>query len=370
MPSARKTAAVKWLVAGALVVAAAFGGFWMWQHRDPATLPDGIVSGNGRLEAIQVDVATKFAGRIAEIAVDEGDRVQAGQVVARMDTASLEAELREAQAQVDSARSARLTAAAVVNERQTARVTADALVPERQSELAIAKEQFDRSKALLASGSIPQQQFDLDQSRLDTATAQLVAARSQVEEARTAIDVARSQIAGADSSLRAAVATTERIKSDLAESELRSPRTGRVQHRLAQPGEVLGAGGKVLEVIDLTDVYMTVFLPETVVGRLAVGGDARLVLDTAPGYVIPARVSYVASDAQFTPKTVETPNERQKLVFEVKLQIDAALCEKYGPLVKVGLPGVAYVRARQDAEWPANLAIRLPPTPPAAETQR
>jgi HlyD family secretion protein len=126
----------------------------------------------------------------------------------------------------------------------------------------------------------------------------------------------------------------------------------------------------VLEVIDLTDVYMTVFLPETVAGRLAVGGEARLVLDAGPAYVIPARVSYVASDAQFTPKTVETPNERQKLVFEVKLQLDASLLEKYGPLVKVGLPGVAYVRVRQDAEWPANLAIRLPPAPPAAETQR
>jgi HlyD family secretion protein len=370
MTSVRKTVLVKWLVAGVVLVATAVAGRWAWQHRDVAGLPDGIVSGNGRLEAIQVDVATKFAGRIAAISFDEGDRVEAGQVVARMDTQSLQAELREARAQVDNARSAKLTAAAVVTERLTARATADALVPERRSELAIAKKQFDRYQALLASGAIPQEQFDQDQSRLETAAAQLAAARSQVEEARTAIDVARSQVVGAESSLQAAIATAERITSDLAESELRSPRTGRVQHRLAQPGEVLAAGGKVLEVIDLTDVYMTVFLPETAVGRLAVGGDARLVLDTAPGYVIPASISYVASDAQFTPKTVETPSEREKLVFEVKLKIDAALSEKYGPLVKVGLPGVAYVRARQDAEWPANLSVRLPPPPPTAETRR
>jgi len=138
-----------------------------------------------------------------------------------------------------------------------------------------------------------------------------------------------------------------------------------VQHRLAQPGEVLGAGGKVLEVIDLADVYMTVFLPETEAGALAVGGEARLVLDASPGSVVPAKVSYVAAEAQFTPKTVETANERRKLVFEVKLRLDPELLEKYGPLVKVGLPGVAYVRVRQGVAWPENLAVRLPPAPDA-----
>ena len=355
----------KWVAVGVIALAAALAGFWAWHLRDAPPLPQGIVVANGRLEAIQVDVATKFAGRIAEVMFDEGDRVRAGQVVARMDTESLQAELREAQAQVDSARNARLTAVAVVSEKQTAKVTADALVPERQSELSIAQQQLDRSKALLSSGSIAQEQVDLDQSRRDTSSALLSAARSQVDEARTAIEVARSQVVGAESSLRAAIATTERSKSDLAESELRSPRTGRVQHRLAQPGEVLGAGGKVLEVIDLTDVYMTVFLPETVAGTLAVGGEARLVLDAAPSYVIPAKISYVASDAQFTPKTVETPNERQKLVFEVKLHIDPALLDGYGPLVKVGLPGIGYVRVRQDVDWPPTLAVKLPPIPDA-----
>jgi HlyD family secretion protein len=368
MANAKRSAIVtisRWAAAAVLVVAAVLVGRWAWHQRDADALPLGIVVANGRLEAIQVDVATKFAGRIAEVLFDEGDLVRAGQVVARMDTDSLQAELREAQAQVDNARSAKLTATAVVSAKQTAKVTADAIVPERQSELSIAQEQFDRSKALLATGSITQEQVDLDRSRRDTSSALLTAARSQVDEARTAIEVARSQVVGAESSLRAAIATTERIRSDLAESELRSPRTGRVQHRLAQPGEVLGAGGKVLEVVDLTDVYMTVFLPETVAGTLAVGGEARIVLDAAPSYVIPARVSYVASDAQFTPKTVETPNERQKLVFEVKLRIDPALLDGYGPLVKVGLPGIGYVRVRQDVDWPPNLAVKLPPIPDA-----
>ena len=349
-----------------LAIVAIVAGRWAWLTHHEAPLPDGIIVGNGRLEAIQVDVATKFAGRIAEILLDEGDAVAVGQVVARMDTTSLQAQLREAQAQVEQAKSAKLTAVDMVSERQTAKATADALVPERQSELAIAQQQFDRSKALLATGAVPQQQLDLDKNKLDGTIAQLAAAKSQVDEARTAIDVARSQVLGAESSLQAAVATTERIKSDLADSALKAPRPGRVQHRLAQPGEVLGEGGKVLELIDLTDVYMTVFLPETVAGSLAVGGEARLVLDADPIYVIPARVSYVASEAQFTPKTVETSNERQKLVFEVKVHIDPELLAKYGPLVKVGLPGVAYVRIRNDAAWPATLTVKLPPVPDAA----
>ena len=353
----------RWLAVGVFAVVVALVGLWAWHRSQASLLPDGITVGNGRLEAIQVDVATKFAGRIANILFDEGDRVEAGQVVARMDTESLRAELREALAQIDSARSSRLTAVAVVSEKQTARATADAVVSERQSELLLAEQQFDRSKALLPRGSITQQQFDLDRSKLDTAAAQLAAAKSQVAEAHTAIEVAKSQVVGADATLQAAVATSQRIQSDLGESELRAPRTGRVQHRLAQPGEVLPAGGKVLEVVDLTDVYMTVFLPETVAGGLAVGGEGRLVLDAAPRSVIPAKISYVASEAQFTPKTVETSNERQKLVFEVKLRIDPSLLTKYEPLVKVGLPGVAYVRVGPAAVWPASLAVRLPPAP-------
>ncbi len=101
-----------------------------------------------------------------------------------------------------------------------------------------------------------------------------------------------------------------------------------MQYRIAQPGEVLASGGKVLNLVDLSDVYMTFFLPETVVGRVALGSEVHIVLDAAPQYVIPARVSYVASTAQFTPKTVETASERQKLMFRVKARIDPALLQK------------------------------------------
>jgi HlyD family secretion protein len=103
----------------------------------------------------------------------------------------------------------------------------------------------------------------------------------------------------------------------------------------------LAAGGKILTLLDLADVYMTVFLPETIVGKVALGAEARLVFDAAPHLVIPATVSYVAARAQFTPKTVETSTERQKLVFRIKVQIDPVLLQQYQALVKTGVPGVA-----------------------------
>ncbi len=132
-------------------------------------------------------------------------------------------------------------------------------------------------------------------------------------------------------------------------------------YRLAEPGEVIGIGGKVLTLLDLSDVYMVIFLPETVVGRIALGAEARIILDAASEYVIPAEVSFVASRAQFTPKQVETRSAREKLSFRVKLQISPELLARYEPLVKAGVPGIAYVRLDQDVEWPEHLLPRLPP---------
>jgi HlyD family secretion protein len=129
---------------------------------------------------------------------------------------------------------------------------------------------------------------------------------------------------------------------------LRAPTAGRVQYRLAEPGEVLAAGGKVVSILNLAEVYMTVFLPETIAGKLAVGAEARLVFDAAPQYVVPAHVTFVAAEAQFTPKSV-------------KAQIDPQLLRKYWARVKAGMPGIAYVRVDPAARWPDTLAVRLPP---------
>ena len=156
----------------------------------------------------------------------------------------------------------------------------------------------------------------------------------------------------------AADADIARIQADIDDSLLTAPREGRIQYRIAQPGEVLSAGGRVLNLVDLTDVYMTFFLPEEVAGKVSLGADVRLVFDAIPDIPIPAEVSYVASVAQFTPKTVETQSERQKLMFRVKARIDPALLRKYIKLVKTGIPGVTWVKLDPAAEWPEALQLK------------
>jgi HlyD family secretion protein len=121
---------------------------------------------------------------------------------------------------------------------------------------------------------------------------------------------------------------------------------------------VLAAGSPVLTLLDLTDV-MTVFLPASAAGPLALGRGAAI-LDPVPQYVVPATVSFVAGEAQFTPKSVETQEERDKLMFRVKLSIAPALLKQYEQQVKTGVRGVAYVRFRQDAAWPDSLSVKLP----------
>jgi HlyD family secretion protein len=171
---------------------------------------------------------------------------------------------------------------------------------------------------------------------------------------------AKTQIEGAKSAVKAARANVERIQADIKDSVLVSPRDGRIQYRVAQLGEVVSAGGRVLNMIDLGDVYMTFFLPTVEAGQVAMGAEVRIKLDAAPDYVIPARVSFVSDVAQFTPKTVETAVEREKLMFRIKAQLPEELLKKHIARVKTGLPGVAYVRLGANRPWPEGLQVRLP----------
>jgi HlyD family secretion protein len=123
---------------------------------------------------------------------------------------------------------------------------------------------------------------------------------------------------------------------------------------------LVAVGGKVLTILDLQDVYMTIFLPAATAGKLEIGGEARIILDPVPQYVVPASVSFVAADAQFTPKTVETAEEREKLMFRAKLQLDAEVLKEYSRRVKTGVRGLGIVRTNAATVWPEDLQIKLP----------
>ncbi len=303
-----------------------------WRKLRGTRLPLGFASANGRLEAEYVEIASKLPGRVAEIKVAEGDMVRAGSVVARLEATEIEAQLRAAEAQQRRA------------ERQ--RDQAQANLALRGSERTLARQEMERATALQQRGFASDQVRDQRQSQVRAAEAAYAAAQAALEEARAAIEAAAADVA--------------RLQAVLKDTVLLAPSDGRVQYRLVRAGEVVAAGARLATLIDLSDIYMTVFLPARDAGRLNIGDEARLVLDPFPDYVVPAVVAFVASDAQFTPKSVETRDEREKLVFRVKLRIAADVLKRYESVAKSGIRGIGYVRTRQDVVWPEHLALNLP----------
>ncbi|GMP08822.1 HlyD family efflux transporter periplasmic adaptor subunit [Bradyrhizobium sp. TM239] len=346
-------------VIAAIAVLVAGGGYYYWQHRDTNTLPAGFARGNGRIEAVEIDIATKTPGRIREILVNEGDFVRAGQILARMDTEQLQAQRRQAEAQLQRASINVETAKSLVNQREAERKAAEAVVDQRIAQLDSTSRKLDRSEQLIRTSAVSQQVLDDDRSANATAKAALAASHAQVAASEAAISSSRAMVIDAGASVDAAKAAIESINADLNDSVLKAPRDGRVQYRVSQPGEVLAAGGRVLNMVDLGDVYMTFFLPTADAGRVAMGAEVRLVLDAIPQYVIPAKATFVADVAQFTPKTVETEEERQKLMFRIKAHIAPELLRQHIEHVKTGLPGMAYVQLDPAAQWPGNLKIKL-----------
>lgn len=295
-------------------------------------MPPDIVKTNGRIEATQVDVSSKYPGRLAEVSVKEGDEVTAGQVIGRIASPEYEAQLRAAQAQVLKARQAL--------------AEAQALIAQRVSDQKLARTDADRGKELVAKSYLSQQVYDQRVAKAEAADAALRAAEAQRDQA--------------DFAIRASEADAEQIKAILVDLVLLAPRSGRVQYQLARTGEVVGAGTRIITILDLSDVYMTIYLPAAKAAMLALGDEARIILDPVPQYVIPATVGFVAADAQFTPKTVETAEEREKLVFRIKLQVDRDVLAKYHRQVKTGVRGLGFVRTSPDAKWPNALAVKLP----------
>lgn len=349
------------LIMAAVVIAAAGVAYLAWNKYRDAGPGDAFVSGNGRIEATEIDVATKAPGRLEQLLVGEGDFVRAGQEVARMQQDSLLAQRDEATARLQQAHENAAGAKAQVSLRESEWHALLAQVEQRKVDLNAARRKLARTEALVGDGSVSGQQLDDDRARVASLQAALATTAAQASAAEAAIIATRAQVTAAAASIKASEATLARIEVDLADTVLKAPRDGRIQYRVALPGEVLGAGGKVLNMADLSDVYMTFFLPETVAGRVALGSEVRIKLDAAPQFTIPAKVSFVASTAQFTPKTVETASERQKLMFRVKAQIDRALLEKHLEQVKTGLPGVAWLRLDPKTPWPESLAIKIDP---------
>ena len=294
-------------------------------------MPEGIAKTNGRIEATEVDISAKYPGRLDSVTVQEGDEVKAGQVIAVISSPEYEAQLRGAQSQVLKAKQAL--------------AEAEAMITEHRSDLVTAQTDLQRGKELLDKGYMTQQAYDQRLNKADVAKAAVRAAEAERD--------------GADFATKTAQAEVERLEAILVDLKLVAPRSGRVQYKIAQAGEIVSAGSRIITMLDLHDVYMTIYLLAGQAGRLSLGDEAHVILDALPEYVIPATVSFIATEAQFTPKSVETAEEREKLMFRVKLQIDRKVLEQFHDKVITGVRGMGFVRTNTAVAWPEHLKVKL-----------
>ncbi|MCA0424731.1 MAG: HlyD family efflux transporter periplasmic adaptor subunit [Proteobacteria bacterium] len=343
-------------IAPVIVLAAALAGYYGWRTVQTPDLPQGIASGNGRIEATEIDVAALTGGRIAKITATEGEFVKAGDVLVQMDVVQLNAQKRQAEAQLRRAEIGVETAKALVAQAEAQDRAAQAALDQAASVAEAAAQRLARSEQLVKTNAISQQVLDDDRARDRQARAGVASAEAAQAASEAGISSAKAQVVDAEAAVEAAKASIDAIQSSIDDATLKATRDGRIQYLIAQEGEIVGSGGRILSLVDLGDVYMTVFLPTSQAGLVQVGAEVRLVMDAAPGFVIPATVSYVADVAQFTPKTVETADEREKLMFRIRARIDPALLSRHIEYVKTGLPGMAYIRLDPQVDWPASLA--------------
>ena len=315
---------------------AAAVAWWYQGQRD--RLPPGVLKSNGRLEVERIEISAKYPGRITEIAVHEGDEVKAGDLIAQQD-------LTEILAQRMAAEAARQRATQAI-------ARAQAETDARKVQARLAQLELDHTAHLRQDNLVSSAEVERRQAQRDGEHAGVRAATAAIGEATAARSEAEAQI--------------QRINAVIADMSLRTPVSGRVEYRVVEPGSILPSGGRVATLLNTSDVHMTVFLPTSVVGRLKVGDDARIVLDALPNYTFPAQISFVAAEAQFTPKYVETSVERDKLVYRVKLKIPREVAHQFTPYVKAGLTGNGYVRTEPTATWPQRLTIKLPELEKAA----
>ncbi len=334
----------------------------------PPSFPAGLIQASGRIEGDEVILASKWPGRLRALAVREGDAVSRGQTVAELDDAQARARVTEAQQGAAAVgaelRAARQTLAALeldvplsveVAEAGVARATS--AVAKADASRAQAARDAGRFRALAERGSLGRQKSEqadlaaeIAATELETARAQLVQAERQLSQSRLGgrrIAAGHDQVAALEARLAQANAAVAAAAGVLADLTIVAPSAGVVTTRFAEAGEVVPAGAPILSVVDLDRLYLKVYVAEREIGRLRLGLPARVYTDAFPDRPFAATVKYIAARAEFTPKEVQTPDERVKLVYAAKLYLDENPDHRLTP----GLPADAVIRWEKDTPW-------------------
>ncbi|WP_233115533.1 HlyD family secretion protein [Aggregatibacter actinomycetemcomitans] len=313
----------KYFVFGFIIIGAV--GFAIWKNRQlQASELNGIAAVNGRLELKRLDIATLYPGRVEEILVQEGNEVKRNQPLARLSSSISQAQVSAAQAQKKRA------------EESVARALSE--IDARQQQVNVTKLELNNAQKLRLDNLISSSELEHRQAAYKASLAAVNTTQAAVVQAQAQLEQAQSQ-------------NTDML--------IKAPKDGRVEYQIAEVGNVLGAGGKVVSLLDPTDTYINVFLTAPQMNQLKLGDEARIVIDGMDA-VFPANITFIANNAQFTPKSVETTEERAKLMFKVKLQLPVDIALKYKLLLKGGMTGLGYVKYDQQAQWPAQLNVRLP----------
>lgn len=356
-----------WLVSGLTVLALlAALAWWLWLRTPP--LPEGLIQANGRIEGDHFIVAGKVPGKVAELLAREGDAVVRGRVLVRLDDAQVRAKVEQTR-QAVAALEAQLTAARTALE--VARKDLPLAIQTAEANLAHARAQQASARSSAEQAARDAERFrrladagTVDRQRYEQMVLASEVAANQARSADEAVRVAQHQLAQARlgderlraraDELKALAAQLNQARAGLAEAEsllddltITAPASGIITQRLANAGEVVAAGAPLFDIVDLDRLYLKVYVPGKEIGKVRLGLPARIHTDAFPDQPFAATVRYIASQAQFTPKEVQTPDERVKLVYEVRLYLDENPEHRATP----GLPADAVIRWQEDAPW-------------------
>lgn len=340
----------------AALAAVMVAGSYVWRSAGAQGSRHQFVSGTGHIEGTEITVATRLAGRVENIFVTEGQFVRAGQVLARMQVRSLLAERDEAYARYRQAQYLAAAADVELLFRTTETTAAQAARQQRDGEFASVVQSLAR--AMTSAQQDPSREQELEEHRAAArrAAAAASAADAQWASASVAVALARVQLASARSAVVAAEATIRRVETELSDTELEAPRDAIVQDRFAQTGAALTAGGQLLNLVDPADVNLTFLLPDAVCGGVALGSEARIVLDTAPQAVIPATISSVSRSRRLTPR-IDSSRARENPMCRVIAHIDRDLVQHRFEDLHTGAPGVGWVKLDPHIPWPPALRV-------------
>lgn len=330
--------------------------------------PPGIIWASGIVEGDQTEVAPKIPGKVARLFVKEGDKVEKGELIALMDSQEIKAQVKAARAQteqlkreVEKAKVALALTKEVVK-RKIQAAQAGVKAAEAQLQGAIAqwvkwRKDWERFRALREKGVISQKRMDEVDAAYKGAEAQMEGSREEVARARAALKEALAErkeitlrakeLKALFSAYKTAKAKLEAAQARLNDTKIYAPTEGWVVEKLVEQGEVVTAGTPLVILVDLNALYLKVYLPETQMGKVALGQKARIYVDAFPHQAFPAKACYVAPKSEFTPKEVQTHRERVQYTFAVKL----CVVKNRGLRLKPGMPGDGVIKTAPGPWW-------------------